>query len=195
MGAAVNISSRSWNHATSLHFCSQLGKMENLKLLLKHGANVFLKDRCGHTARDRAQKHPECEKILQEQEGKIQNPDNFAMCFYHNINFLGRCTVLMVSALVSGLSSSGLSPGRGRCVVFLGKTLNSHSASFHPDVLMSTGELNPLSPGTFCKRSVFWTFWWFLGWMLAKLPLIRSKTRLQQNSLPFLPPALRFSAL
>lgn len=68
MGAAVNISSRSWNHATSLHFCSQLGKMENLKLLLKYGANVFIKDKCGHTARDRAQKHPECEKILQEQE-------------------------------------------------------------------------------------------------------------------------------
>jgi len=68
LGAAVNISSRSWNHATSLHFCSQLGKLENLKLLLKYGANVFIKDKCGHTARDRAQKHPECEKILQEQE-------------------------------------------------------------------------------------------------------------------------------
>ena len=73
MGAAVNISSRSWNHATSLHFCSQLGKMENLKLLLKYGANVFIKDKCGLTARDRAQKHPECAKILQEQEGQIQS--------------------------------------------------------------------------------------------------------------------------
>ena len=55
--------------------------MENLKLLLKYGANVFLKDKCGHTARDRAQKHPECEKILQEQEGKIQSPDKFAVYF------------------------------------------------------------------------------------------------------------------
>ena len=71
LGAAVNISSRSWNHATSLHFCSQLGKLENLKLLLKYGANVFIKDKCGQTARDRAQKHPECEKILQEQEGLL----------------------------------------------------------------------------------------------------------------------------
>ena len=88
MGAEVNISSRSWNHATSLHFCSQLGKMENLKLLLKYGANVFLKDKCGHTAKDRAQKHPECEKILQEQEGKIQSPDKFAVYFY-NIHFWG----------------------------------------------------------------------------------------------------------
>ena len=38
----------------------------------------------------------------------------------------------MVSALVPGSSSPGLSPGRGHCVVFLGKTLYSHSASLHP---------------------------------------------------------------
>jgi len=38
----------------------------------------------------------------------------------------------MVSALVPGASGPGSSPGRGRCVVFLGKTLNSHSASLHP---------------------------------------------------------------
>ena len=34
----------------------------------------------------------------------------------------------MASALDSG------SGGPGRCVVFLGKTLNSHSASLHPGV-------------------------------------------------------------
>ena len=33
-----------------------------------------------------------------------------------------------------GASSPGLSPGRGHCVVFLDKTLNSHSASLHPGV-------------------------------------------------------------
>ena len=55
--------------------------------------------------------------------------------------------------------------------------------------------LNPLTPGTFCKKCVFWTFWWFLGWISAKLPSIWSKTLLQQNSLPFLPPTSRFSAL
>ena len=33
-----------------------------------------------------------------------------------------------VSALISGSSGLGLSPGRGHCVVFLGKTLNSHCA-------------------------------------------------------------------
>lgn len=35
----------------------------------------------------------------------------------------------MVSMNDSGLS--GLGPSLGRCVVFLGKTLNSHSASHH----------------------------------------------------------------
>ena len=48
----------------------------------------------------------------------------------------------MVSALVSGSSGPGSSPGRGHCVVFLGKTLNSHCALLHPGVLMGTGELN-----------------------------------------------------
>ena len=35
----------------------------------------------------------------------------------------------MVSVLDSGVNSSGLSLGQGHCVVFLGKTLNSHNAS------------------------------------------------------------------
>ena len=48
---------------------------------------------------------------------------------------------LMVSALDSGSSGLGLSPGRGHCVVFLGKTLYSHSASFHPG-LNGIGEFN-----------------------------------------------------
>jgi len=30
----------------------------------------------------------------------------------------------------------------GHCIVFLGKTLNSHSASLHPGVSMGTGEFN-----------------------------------------------------
>ena len=53
--------------------------------------------------------------------------------------------------------------------------------------------INPLTPGTFCKKGVFWAFWSFLGWILAKLPLIQSKMHLQHNSLPFLPPASHFS--
>ena len=48
----------------------------------------------------------------------------------------------MVGALVSGASALGSSPGRGHCVVFLGKTLiNFHSASLHPGVQMGTSEL------------------------------------------------------
>ena len=46
----------------------------------------------------------------------------------------------MVSALESGLSGLGSSPGRGHCVVFLGKTLYSHSASLHPGVQMGTSK-------------------------------------------------------
>jgi len=40
----------------------------------------------------------------------------------------------MVSVLDSGLSGLGSSPGQGHGVVFLGKTLNSRSASLHPGV-------------------------------------------------------------
>ena len=40
----------------------------------------------------------------------------------------------MVSALDSGASGPGSSPGRGQCVVFLGKTLYSHSVSLHQGV-------------------------------------------------------------
>ena len=46
----------------------------------------------------------------------------------------------MVSALDSGSSGLGSSPGRGHCVVFLGETLYSHSASLHPGVQMSTSK-------------------------------------------------------
>ena len=40
----------------------------------------------------------------------------------------------MVSALDYGSNGPGLSPGRGRFIVFLGKTLYSLSASLHPGV-------------------------------------------------------------
>ena len=46
----------------------------------------------------------------------------------------GRCGGLMVSPLDSGASGPGSSPGLGHCVVFLGKTLHSHSVSLHPGV-------------------------------------------------------------
>ena len=46
----------------------------------------------------------------------------------------------MVSALDSGSGGPGSSPGRGHCVVFLGKTLYSHSVSLHPCVQMGTSK-------------------------------------------------------
>ena len=46
----------------------------------------------------------------------------------------------MVSALNSGSSGPGSSPGQGHCVVFLGKTLYSHRASLHPGVQMGTSK-------------------------------------------------------
>ena len=49
---------------------------------------------------------------------------------------------LMVSALDSGASDPGSSPGRRHCVVFLGKTLYSQSASLHSGLQMGTGEFN-----------------------------------------------------
>ena len=46
----------------------------------------------------------------------------------------------MVSALDFRWSGPGSSSGRGHCVVFLGKTLYSRSASLHPGVQMSTSK-------------------------------------------------------
>ena len=53
---------------------------------------------------------------------------------YISLKSNGRRGGLMVSALVPGSSGPGSSPGRGHCVVFLCKTLYSHSASLHPGV-------------------------------------------------------------
>ena len=47
---------------------------------------------------------------------------------------------VMVSALDFGSGGLGSSPGRSHCVVFLGKTLYSHSASLHPGVQMGTSK-------------------------------------------------------
>ena len=64
-------------------------------------------------------------------------PESYS-AFCHNFLTYYTCTGrrggLMVSALDSGASGPGSSPGRGQCVVFLGKTLYSHSASLHPGV-------------------------------------------------------------
>ena len=57
-----------------------------------------------------------------------------SICFDHFLALKIRRGGLMVSALDSGSNGPGSSPGRGHCVVFLSKALNSHSASLHPGV-------------------------------------------------------------
>ena len=59
-------------------------------------------------------------------------PENFQIERLSNATL--RRGGLMVSALDSGASALGSSPGLGHCVVFLGKTLYSHGASLHPGV-------------------------------------------------------------
>ena len=49
----------------------------------------------------------------------------------------------MVSVLDSGSGGLGSSPGQGYCVVFLGKTLYSHSASLHQMVTSKCVGGNP----------------------------------------------------
>ena len=51
-------------------------------------------------------------------------------------------SLLVRSSLDALLFGPGSSPGRGHCVVFLGKKLNSQSAPLHPGVYMGTGKLN-----------------------------------------------------
>ena len=60
--------------------------------------------------------------------GKALNRRSVYFLSYLGDLFWGRGG-LMVSALDSGASAPGSSPGRGHCVVFLGKTLHSHSLS------------------------------------------------------------------
>ena len=57
-------------------------------------------------------------------------------------------TSWLVRSPRSGSSGSGSSFGRGHCGVFLGNTLNSHSASLFPGVQMGIGEFNAgFNPG------------------------------------------------
>ena len=59
---------------------------------------------------------------------------NRVLKFWSGHKYGGRYGGLMVSVLDSRASGPGSSPGWGHCVVFLGKTLYSHSASLHPGV-------------------------------------------------------------
>ena len=64
-------------------------------------------------------------------------PGSALMCL---ILLIRRRGDLMVSVLNSGSSGPGSSPGRGHCVVFLGKALYSHRAPVHPGIQMGTSK-------------------------------------------------------
>ena len=56
---------------------------------------------------------------------------------FHTAMILGGAVapwLVELSRLDSGAHGPGLSPDQRHCFVFLGKTLNSHSASLHPGV-------------------------------------------------------------
>ena len=48
----------------------------------------------------------------------------------------------MVNVIASRSSGPGSSPDQGHCVVFLDKTLYSHSASLHPSAKNGIGRFN-----------------------------------------------------
>ena len=63
-----------------------------------------------------------------------------------------RCGGLIVCALISGWTGSGFSPGQAHCVVFLGKTLYSHSASLHPGVASHPGGSRNIPSGFMLQK-------------------------------------------
>ena len=72
--------------------------------------------------------------------------------------------------------------------------VNYHTSKLQNQCLCN--DINPLTPGTFCKICVLDILVLFkLSWISAELALIRSKMRLQHNSLPCLPQASRFTTL
>jgi len=68
--------------------------------------------------------------------GKLVSSSWFVLHYllYFSTPKCGRHGGLMVSVLISGSSSPGLSPDGGHFVVFLGKALDSHSVSLQPSV-------------------------------------------------------------
>ena len=62
-------------------------------------------------------------------------------CYFNTSNLENETVyATSLSVLDSGLSCLGSRPVDDHCVVFLGKTLYSHSAPLHPGVYMGTGE-------------------------------------------------------
>ena len=88
--------------------------------------------------------------------------------FLPHFDVCGRRDSLTVCALVS--SGLGLSLGWGHCVVFLGRTLNSHSTSLHR--------------GTSCYRNRRLAPVWWANWLVCRLNYLfrRNETQLGLES-------------
>ena len=73
-------------------------------------------------------------KVQNKQFVRIEGVQSCQSYFGFVQNDIVRRGGLMVSVLDSGVSAPSSSLGRRHCVVFLGKTLDSHAASLHPGV-------------------------------------------------------------
>ena len=56
---------------------------------------------------------------------------------------------------------------RGAVIVVRGSTFKKTSQVI---CAIKQGYFNPLTPGAFRQKLISWTFWRFLGWILARLP-------------------------
>ena len=84
---------------------------------------VFGNFTCSQLCNEIDEREKNSQDMIEEEKKKITGAGNNAFSKSFNL-----------CALVSGSSGPCSSPGRGHCVVFLGKTLYSHSASLHPGV-------------------------------------------------------------
>jgi len=90
----------------------------------------------------------------------------------------------MVGVLHSGAGGLGSGPGRGCCVLFLGGTLCSRSASLRPGVWMGAGGLDAWgwpgdglafhpgggggAPGCFMLWRLGWAPAWWAAWLICR---------------------------
>ena len=71
-----------------------------------------------------------CAQIEDFPNQKLMLLVNLTRC-HGKLAFIGKSWLPMFCALDSGSSGPGSNAGRGHCVVFLGKTFNSHNAALH----------------------------------------------------------------
>ena len=63
----IDINARNAQGDSALHIAASLGDLDMARLLTDHGAEVMLRDNLRRTVSQRATRHPELKKFLQEQ--------------------------------------------------------------------------------------------------------------------------------